>query len=597
MSEGYKRPEGSEFAGSADPLIQKTIRLEKDVARWKREETALRDMEGRYLALLENPLFIVMILAEGRVNYLNGVGEAFFGFSALERPRFPLSDYVAPGHGGMVDKLLKGDGALWEGRASFPVIDEKGGEKWLEMAVTPVDYRGEASILAVGAETPPPHEVDSPQEERGEKTPLHWEAENVLVALTDKDCKILFASETFKREIGALWGRSPEVGASLWSFFPEGDEGLPFRLAAERALAGEGAEVGQEGEDCYFAVSFAPTFTPEGMITGLSLTLCEKSAEQAAEKKVRAEEEKFRRLFSLTSDMAVIATREEGRIIEYNHSFLEGTGLYPVRPEGHDLEELGLLPFESMKAVIYNEIGEQGAVRDLECLLTLSSGEERPILFSAVPLEREGKQVLLITMREAPLRPAPSKVAAGDGFVLSGPVPDGPPEGLPQAIHEEGPFEVDEVGDREEFMEVLAFQMEQAGDRKENISLILLDIDGFKGLTEDWDRQAEDDFLEGFIATLRDGLGKGDYLARMGDGEFAVLAQSRGYLACQMAEKLRDTLVRSRLLPRRAVFCSFGVCEFRKEMTADEFMRRTGIALREAKRAGGNRVVLSPSVL
>lgn len=594
MSENYERPDGSEFAGVTDPLIQKTIRLEKDAARWKREETALRDMEGRYLALLENPLFIVMILSEGRVNFLNTLGEAFFGFSALERPRFLLSDYVAPGYGGAVEELLGGGDTLWDRQAAFPVVDEKGREKWLKMAVTPVDYRGEASILAVGGEIPPPREENSLRDGAEEKIPSYWEAENVLVALTDKDCKILFASEAFRREAGALWVGSPEAGVSLWDILPEGDEGLPFRLAAERALAGEGGEVGREAGDCNFSLSFAPTFTPEGVITGLSLSLCEKSAEQAAEKKVRAEEEKFRRLFSLTSDMAVVATREEGRIIEYNQSFLEKTGLYPMRPEGRDLDELGLLPFESMKGLIHNEIGERGAARDLECLLTLPSGEERPVLFSAIPLEREGRQVLLITMREALLRP--SKGAAGDGYVLSGPAPE-ISEGAVEAIPVEQTVETGEVAGKERFLEVLARRMEQAGDSKDSISLILLDIDGYKGLAEDWDRQAEDDFLQEFIATVRAGLGKGDFLGSLGRGEYAVAVQSRGYLACQMAEKLRDTLVRSRLLPRRAVFCSFGVCEFRKEMSLEEFMRRTAIALREAKRAGGNRVVLSPSVL
>ncbi|WP_324454033.1 hypothetical protein, partial [Aminivibrio sp.] len=65
MSESFDKPLGNEGTDSVNFMIQKTIRLEKEAARWKREEAALRDMERRYLALSENPVFLLAILSGG----------------------------------------------------------------------------------------------------------------------------------------------------------------------------------------------------------------------------------------------------------------------------------------------------------------------------------------------------------------------------------------------------------------------------------------------------------------------------------------------------------------------------------------------------
>ncbi|MDD3515925.1 MAG: PAS domain S-box protein, partial [Synergistaceae bacterium] len=476
MSESFDKPLGNEGTDSVNFMIQKTIRLEKEAARWKREETALRDMERRYLALSENPVFLLAILSGGRVTYLNGRAEAFFGFPLRERPRFLLTDYVAPGYCVEVEKLLEqaGGDELWERRFSFPVLTEGGAERWLDMAVTPVEYRGEPSMLAVGYEIPAPAE-NEPVAETKIPAGFSCSADNLLAAVTDRDCILQFMTEGFRREAAPMWNAPPETGLSMLELLPEGDRGLPFRLAVEKALSGEGAEIGQEAGDRFFSISFAPVFSPDGQVSGVSLVLCEKTGQRAAERKVRAEEEKFRRLFSLVSDLGIIVTRDEGRIIECNRAFHEKVFPSGERAEGKTLEELGLLPYGALKNTLYSGIGEKGSVRELKQSITLPSGEDLPVLLSAIPLERGGRQVLLLSLRETVVPPAraPSAEAAPD--------PSGekaPPE------RSRGIDELLGIPDREGFGRLLSTEMERAGRYRGSLSVILMDIDGFRELME-----------------------------------------------------------------------------------------------------------------
>lgn len=581
MSDNFEKPLGNGGTDKIDFLIQKTIRMEKDAARWKREEAALRDMERRYLALSENPLFVLMIISGGRVHYLNGRGESFFGFPLREHPRFLLADYVAPGHCGEVDSLLEqgGETELWERRSVFPVVTAEGLEKWLDMAVTPVEYRGEPSLLVVGCEIPAPGQQDAAEEAKAAES-LPCTPDNLLAAVTDRDCVLLSMTEGFRKEAASMWQEAPEVGRQMLDLLPEGDRGLPFRLAAEKAIAGEMAEIGQEAGEKFFSISFAPVFSHEGQITGISLVLCEKTEQRAAERKVRTEEQKFRRLFSLVSDLGVIVSRDDGRIIECNPAFLERAGLPEERPEGKTLEDMGFLPFSGMKNALFSGIGENGAVRGMEQVLMLPSGEAVPVLLSAIPLERDGRQVLLLSLRERIL-----------------PAISGQPEETVSPETDGGTDELLGIPDREGFGEILSAETDRAGRHRGSLSLILMDIDGFRGLTDDSGEEAGEQLLRDFCAVVKSRIHPTDFLARMGGGEFAVLTPMSGYLAHQMADKIRDMVCHSHFIPGRAVFCSIGVCEFRREMSREEFLKRAGIALREAKRAGGNRAVLAPSVL
>jgi len=96
MNDNIEKPLGDPGTEREDLLLQKTIQLEKDAARWKREEAALRDMERRYLALAENPLAVLLVLSGERVTYMNRCGETFFWIFPSRPSTFPNHGFCGP---------------------------------------------------------------------------------------------------------------------------------------------------------------------------------------------------------------------------------------------------------------------------------------------------------------------------------------------------------------------------------------------------------------------------------------------------------------------------------------------------------------------
>ena len=573
MDEEFENTPGNGGADRVEFLKRKAARLESEAARWRREEAALRDVERRYLALLENPLFILMIISGGRVTFLNGRGEAFFGFSLRERPRFLLAGMAAPGFCAAAEDLLKGNagGGPWEKTAAFPVILENGSEKWLEITVTPADPAEDDTLLAVAREIPAP---DAEKAEDASVSAFPSGADNIKAAVIDENWKITSMTSGFIREAPLLWGRTPEVGEPVLDLEPSGDEGLPFRLAAEKAFAGYGAEIGRESGGGYRVLSFAPIFSPLGRITGISLALCDRTGEKRAERETRAGEEKFRRLFSLVSDMAVIIARDGGQVLDCNRAFQARTGIGPEEARGRGLDELGLLSPGDARRIAALASGDKAAPAEAGCSLILPSGEELSVTVSAVPAEGNGAASLLAVIREDPREAAVAPSAGGCSEKRTRP----------------------EIHDREDFIKKLTREAESAERTRKPLSLIMLEIDGFGelqgGLGGGDGLRFRDDFFRELSAKIQ----PDDYAAALGPGEFAILTSAGGYIAHRTAEKVRAMVFSSKLLPGVHLSCSLGVSEFRREATPEEFMRRASIALREAKRAGGNRAVLAPAV-
>lgn len=574
MSEEFENTPVTGGADRMEFLQRKAGRLESEAARWKREEAALRDMERRYLALLENPLFILMIISGGRVTFLNGRGEAFFGFPLRERPRFLFTDMVAPGFCAAVEDMLKKDGEAdpWEKRCVFPVVPETGSEKWLEMTVTPADLGEDDTLIAVAREIPAP-EADG-ETEPGGASGVPAEAENINAAVIGRDWKISSMTAGFIKEASLLWGNSPEAGEPILDLESPGDEGLPFRLAAERAFAGDRAEIGREAGDRYFILSFAPLFSSRGEITGVSLALLDRTAEKRAEQAARTAEEKFRRLFSRLSDAAVIVGAGDGRILDCNRAFLDRTGIGEDKARASGLDELGLLSPEDLKGILAQISGGRPSPAEISSSLTLPSGEALPAVILPLPFDGENAGSLLITMKETPkISPAPAAGAA----CAEKPVRPG-------------------IQGRENFLKTLSLEAESAERTRKPLSLILLEIDDFKELESALNEGERVRFQDDFCRLISERIQSGDYMAFLGGGEFAILTAAGGYIAHRAAEKVRSIVFHSKILPGANLSCSLGVSEFRREMTPEEFMKRASIALREAKRAGGNRAVLAPAV-
>lgn len=125
---------------------------------------------------------------------------------------------------------------------------------------------------------------------------------------------------------------------------------------------------------------------------------------------------------------------------------------------------------------------------------------------------------------------------------------------------------------------------------REPLSIILLDIDNFKGVNDEYGHQAGDMVLQRMSALLQDNIRRTDSLGRWGGEEFMVVCPHTDYKgAWNVAEKLRLKIMCADFGEVGKITGSFGVSEFVPGEHEDALLRRADDALYKAKNGGRNR--------
>jgi diguanylate cyclase (GGDEF)-like protein len=134
--------------------------------------------------------------------------------------------------------------------------------------------------------------------------------------------------------------------------------------------------------------------------------------------------------------------------------------------------------------------------------------------------------------------------------------------------------------------------------RKDTIlSILLIDIDHFKGINDSYGHAAGDRVLRDFAKTLSKNIRPCDVVGRMGGEEFTILLpdtdKSEAY---NVAERLRVIVEKSEFRHKSAQIqftISVGITSSDgKEKDFDLIMREADTALYQAKREGRNKAIL-----
>lgn len=127
-------------------------------------------------------------------------------------------------------------------------------------------------------------------------------------------------------------------------------------------------------------------------------------------------------------------------------------------------------------------------------------------------------------------------------------------------------------------------------------SVLMIDLDGFKGVNDTLGHAVGDALIAGVAGALRERLRETDVVARLGGDEFAViLPEESGARAAEVASCLLE-LIRTNAAAfaagaPTAVSASVGVADFATGVTADETLIRADQAMYAAKQSGKSRVV------
>lgn len=148
------------------------------------------------------------------------------------------------------------------------------------------------------------------------------------------------------------------------------------------------------------------------------------------------------------------------------------------------------------------------------------------------------------------------------------------------------------IYNRTYFMDAYKRKMAEALRTKESFSLLLLDIDHFKNINDEYGHLKGDYVLKETAALLSQNLRKSDVLCRWGGEEFLVLLNSADInKAAIVAQNMRTLVEQNKLQGVRSITASFGVIEYSLAVDAEKNFTLLDNSLYLAKSVGRNKII------
>jgi diguanylate cyclase (GGDEF)-like protein len=139
--------------------------------------------------------------------------------------------------------------------------------------------------------------------------------------------------------------------------------------------------------------------------------------------------------------------------------------------------------------------------------------------------------------------------------------------------------------------EVFEDELSRATRYGNPFSIILLDIDKFKSINDEFGHQVGDVVLINIASIISTSIRKTDIIGRWGGEEFLVISRETKVDGAKiLAEKLRTAIEDFDFPVVRKKTSSFGVTGWRENDTIETMVQRADDALYRAKRGGRNRV-------
>lgn len=122
-------------------------------------------------------------------------------------------------------------------------------------------------------------------------------------------------------------------------------------------------------------------------------------------------------------------------------------------------------------------------------------------------------------------------------------------------------------------------------------SIVMVDVDHFKYVNDEYGHQKGDDVLIRLSQALVHHTRATDKVGRWGGEEFLIVCPNTNEdEALATAEKLRKHIEEAQFLEEQKITCSFGVATMHKNSSAQQMIKRADDALYEAKEGGRNQV-------
>lgn len=146
------------------------------------------------------------------------------------------------------------------------------------------------------------------------------------------------------------------------------------------------------------------------------------------------------------------------------------------------------------------------------------------------------------------------------------------------------------LNNRLKFDEIIQEKYKQFTINSKAFSLILIDIDNFKGVNDTYGHDQGDIALKKVAKILQATLRKDDLIFRWGGEEFIVLIDNNIKFCNKIAEKLRKEVFENLKIDDKPISISIGVRQIEKNDTIESLFSKADKALYKSKKEGKNRV-------
>lgn len=145
---------------------------------------------------------------------------------------------------------------------------------------------------------------------------------------------------------------------------------------------------------------------------------------------------------------------------------------------------------------------------------------------------------------------------------------------------------------RRSFDHIIKRALQRAQEDESSFSMILLDIDHFKRINDEYGHLVGDKVLIELAELLKQQVRDLDSVARWGGEEFAlILPKTSIHAAVQVAERIRQSLANLQVENIALISASLGVTDYQQDDTLDTLFKRADEAIYRAKENGRNCVV------
>ncbi|MCF6253959.1 MAG: cache domain-containing protein [Thiomicrorhabdus sp.] len=147
------------------------------------------------------------------------------------------------------------------------------------------------------------------------------------------------------------------------------------------------------------------------------------------------------------------------------------------------------------------------------------------------------------------------------------------------------------VDNRFSFMKIVEAEERRCKRFNDTFSLILLDVDNFKQINDQYGHDVGDLVLIELAKVTKGLLREVDTLCRFGGEEFIIiLPKTECNAACKTAETLCLKIAEHPFEVVKKVTISLGAGSYQPDLTINELIKKVDVALYQAKRSGKNRV-------